>query len=82
MFDENKCEQAVRLLLESLGEDVNRPGLIDTPRRVAGYWKELTEGINYSNQDIANKFNKNFDVGYDPIVTVYMDNIYSHCEHH
>lgn len=82
MFDKKKCQEAVRLLLESFGEDLNRPGLKETPRRVAGYWEELLEGTSYSNQEIANKFNKEFEVGYDPIVTIYQDNIYSHCEHH
>ena len=82
MFNEKKCEEAVKLLLESFGEDLNRPGLIETPRRVVGYWKELLEGNQYTNKEIAEKFNKNFEVGYDPIVTIYQDNIYSHCEHH
>lgn len=82
MFDRGKCEEAIRLLLESLGEDLDRPGLIETPKRVAGYWQELAEGINYTNKEIAEMFNKDFEVGYDPIVTIYQDNIYSHCEHH
>ena len=82
MFNEKKCEEAVKLLLESFGEDLSRPGLIETPRRVVGYWKELLEGNQYTNKEIAEKFNKNFEVGYDPIVTIYQDNIYSHCEHH
>lgn len=82
MFNREKCEEAVRLLLESFGEDVNRPGLIETPRRVAGYWKELLEGNNYTNAEIAEKYSKSFEVGYDPIVTIYDKNIFSHCEHH
>lgn len=82
MFDRDKCEEAVKLLLESFGEDINRQGLKETPRRVVGYWQELLEGSQYTNQEIANMFNKEFEVGYDPIVTIYQDNIYSHCEHH
>lgn len=82
MFDREKCEQAVKLLLESFGEDLDRPGLKETPRRVAGYWEELLEGASYTNREIAEKFNKEFEVGYDPIVTIYQENIYSHCEHH
>ena len=35
MIDHEKIEQAVRLLLEGMGEDVNREGLIDTPDRIA-----------------------------------------------
>lgn len=82
MFNRDKCEEAVKLLLESFGEDINRQGLKETPRRVAGYWQELLEGNNLSNKEIAEKFSKNFEVGYDPIVTIYQDNLYSHCEHH
>ena len=81
-FNRKKCEKAVKLLLESFGEDINREGLVETPRRVAGYWQELLEGNNYTNEEIAKKFNKSFEVGYDPIVTTYQENIYSHCEHH
>ena len=82
MFDKEKCQEAVKMLLESFGEDLNRPGLQETPRRVAGYWEELLEGLNYTNAEIAEMFSKEFEVGYDPIVTIYQDNIYSHCEHH
>lgn len=82
MFDKEKCEEAVKMLLEAFGEDIERPGLKETPRRVAGYWEELLEGNQYTNAQIADMFNKDFEVGYDPIVTIYQDNIYSHCEHH
>ena len=82
MFDRKKCEEAVRLLLESFGEDPSRPGLVETPRRVAGYWSELLEGLNYTNKEIAEKYSKDFEVGYDPIVTVFQEGIFSHCEHH
>lgn len=81
-FNTEKCEEAVRLLLESFGEDINREGLRETPRRVAGYWRELLEGSEYTNQEIADMYSKSFEVGYDPIVTIYADNVYSHCEHH
>ena len=46
MFDKAKAEQAVRDLLSAFGEDVDREGLIDTPKRVAGYWEELLEVVN------------------------------------
>ena len=81
-FNREKCEEAVKLLLESFGEDVTRPGLIETPRRVAGYWKELLEGNDYTNKEIAEKYSKSFEVGYDPIVMIQMNNLFSHCEHH
>lgn len=82
MFNEEKCKEAVKLLLESFGEDINREGLKETPRRVAGYWKELLEGNNYTNQEIARMFNKEFEVSSNPLVVKEIKNVFSHCEHH
>lgn len=82
MFNEEKCKEAVKLLLESFGEDINREGLKETPRRVAGYWKELLEGNNYTNEEIAKKFSKEFEVSSNPLVVKEIKNVYSHCEHH
>ena len=42
MIDHEKVEQAVRLLLEGIGEDVNREGLIDTPDRIASLLSPTT----------------------------------------
>lgn len=82
MFDERKVESAVRDLLEAFGEDVNREGLMDTPRRVAGYWKELLEGSQYTNEEIAKMFDKKFLVDSNPLVVKQIKNVFSHCEHH
>lgn len=82
MFNEEKCKEAVKLLLESFGEDINREGLKETPRRVAGYWKELLEGNNYTNEEIAKKFSKEFEVSSNPLVVKEIKNVFSHCEHH
>lgn len=81
-FDENAVEICVKALLTAMGEDVDRPGLKETPRRVAGYWKELLEGENYTNQEIAEKFKKDFIVSHSNLVVKEVKNIYSHCEHH
>lgn len=81
-MDKNKIEDAVRLLLEGFGEDVNREGLQDTPRRVAGYWEELLEGMNYTNKEIALKYGKRFIVNSCPLVVKQVNNLFSHCEHH
>ena len=81
-FDKEKCKEAVKLLLESFGEDINREGLIETPRRVAGYWEELLEGNNYTNQEIADMYSKKFTVNDDTLVVKEVKNVYSHCEHH
>lgn len=82
MFDEKKCQEAVKLLLESFGEDIEREGLKETPRRVAGYWKELLEGNNYTNEEIAKMYSKEFEVSSNPLVVKEIKNVYSHCEHH
>lgn len=81
-FDENAVEICVKALLTAMGQDVDRPGLKETPRRVAGYWKELLEGENYTNQEIAEKFKKDFIVSQSNLVVKEVKNIYSHCEHH
>lgn len=81
-FDYEKVKEATKQLLIAMGQDVDRPGLIETPRRAAGYWQELLEGENYTNREIAEKFNKRFDVGYSNLVVKEVKNVYSHCEHH
>lgn len=82
MFDKAKAEQAVRDLLSAFGENVNREGLIDTPKRVAGYWEELLEGSQYTNQEIAEMYGKRFIVSTAPLVVKKIKNVFSHCEHH
>ena len=67
-FDRAKVEEAVRSLLEAFGEDVNREGLVETPRRVAGYWEELLEGNKYTNEELAENLKKDFKVMSNPLV--------------
>ena len=45
MVDQGKIREAVRLLLEGIGEDASRPGLEDTPDRVARMYTEIFEGM-------------------------------------
>lgn len=82
MFDKERAENAVRELLIAFGEDVNREGLADTPRRVAGYWEELLQGTYYTNEQIARMFDKKFIVQNNPLVVKEIKNVFSHCEHH
>lgn len=82
MFDREKVENAVRELLIGIGEDVNREGLQDTPKRVAGYWEELLEGMQYTNEEIADMLGKKFRVKSAPLVVKQIKDVYSHCEHH
>lgn len=82
MIDEKRAEAAVKELLIAFGEDISREGLIETPRRVVGYWEELLEGQQYTNREIAEMFNKKFLVPNNPLVVKQIKNVFSHCEHH
>ena len=61
-LDMPKVEEAVKNLLVALGEDVYRPGLVETPRRVAKYWAELLEGEDFTNDQIGEMFKKDFQI--------------------
>lgn len=66
----------------AIGENPDREGLKETPRRVVGYWTELLEGMNYTNKQIADKYGKRFEVSGNPLVVKRINNVFSHCEHH
>ena len=82
MFDRIAVEKAIKDLLNAFGEDTEREGLKETPKRVAGYWQELLEGNQYTNKEIAEKYSKKFIVQSDPLVVKEIRNVFSHCEHH
>ena len=76
-------EQSVRNILAALGDDPDRPGLVDTPKRVSGFYDEVFEGMWYSNQEIADKFNKCFDEPEAHDLVLMKDiTAFSFCEHH
>jgi len=79
MVDLKKVERATRLLLEGLGEDPQRPGLRDTPRRVAQMWKELVAGMDKKAAEIMTVLPAE---EYDEIVLVRDIPVVSMCEHH
>lgn len=87
-FDEEKIQYHIRGLLEALGDDPDREGLKDTPKRVAKMYKEVFEGMRYSNEEIAEMFNKTFEddleFGEDSkdIIIVKDIDVFSYCEHH
>ena len=74
-------QDAIRTLLEWSGEDPQREGLLDTPKRVARAWKEYCEGYG---QDPAIHLNRVFEEvgGYEEIVLLKDIPFHSHCEHH
>lgn len=82
MIDKNRIEKAVKEILIALGDDPDRPGLVDTPKRVAKMYEEVFEGMNYSNAEIADKFCKCFDTDNNDLVVVQDIPIFSYCEHH
>jgi len=80
MNKEEEFEEAVRKVLELLGEDSQREGLLDTPKRVAKSLKFLTEGYRQDPKEILNK--ALFSTSNDEMVLVRDIEFYSMCEHH
>jgi GTP cyclohydrolase IA len=78
-FDQERAEKAVRELLYAIGEDPQRPGLLDTPARVARAYREMFAGL-YSDPDDV--LNTTFDEQHDELVLVKSIPMYSTCEHH
>lgn len=82
MIDKNRIEKAIKEILIALGDNPDRPGLVDTPKRVAKMYEEVFEGMNYTNAEIAEKFCKCFDTDNNDLVVVQDIPIFSYCEHH
>ncbi|MGB4593656.1 MAG: GTP cyclohydrolase I FolE [Coriobacteriia bacterium] len=78
-MDREKIEQGVRLILEGVGEDPTREGLLDTPRRVASMYEEIFAGLE---QDPAEHFCVTFNEDHQEMVLVRDIPLYSMCEHH
>ena len=81
-MDTKKIESLIYQLLEALGEDPNRDGLLETPKRVAQMMEEVYEGIQYTNAEIADMYGKTFAVDTNQMVVVKDITCCSHCEHH
>ncbi len=76
-----EAESAVRTLIAYIGEDGDREGLIDTPRRVVEAYDELFGGYQKSPADVLNRtFGET--AGYDDFVLMRDITFTSHCEHH
>lgn len=88
MIDKKAIEFHMRGILEALGENPDREGLKDTPKRVANMYAEVFEGINYTNDEIVDMLNTTFDEDLDFVADskdmVVMKDIelFSYCEHH
>ena len=81
-IDKEKIEKAIYDILEAIGEDPNREGLKETPKRVAKMYEEVFEGIQYTNDEIAEMFNKSFEHNDNDIVIMKDIPAFSYCEHH
>ena len=77
---QKKLEKNTRNLLETLGEDPNREGLINTPKRVAKAWQFLTKGYTEDLDKLIN--NAIFEGESKDMVIVKNIEFYSLCEHH
>ncbi len=78
-MDREKIIQGVNLILEGIGENPDREGLIDTPDRIARMCEEIFGGLN---QDPSIHFQKKFSATNNNIVLEKDINFYSVCEHH
>ena len=79
MVDKKKVEKAVKLLLEAVGEDVNREGLKDTPARVSRMYEELLAGMDASPEE---HLTRQFSCDGSDLVLEKDISFYSMCEHH
>jgi len=79
MFDQDKVREGVKLILEGIGEDLTREGLLETPDRVARMYKEIFSGMEES---AAEHLSKVFGVNNNEMVVEKDITFYSSCEHH
>ncbi len=79
--DEAPAEDAVIRLLQYIGEDVEREGLLETPKRVIKAYAQMFKGYNQKPEDIIKTFEEK-DQKYDQIVLLKDIELHSHCEHH
>ncbi|MCS1350976.1 GTP cyclohydrolase I FolE [Mechercharimyces sp. CAU 1602] len=79
MVNHDKIEQAVRMILEAVGEDPDREGLLDTPKRVARMYEEVFAGLH---QDPEEHFSVVFSEDHEELVLVKDIPFFSMCEHH
>lgn len=79
--EEGSIEDNIRRLLQFVGEDPARGGLLETPKRVAKAWAHWTSGYGKDAKDLLKVFEDGAD-GFDEMVIVKDIPFYTHCEHH
>lgn len=78
-MDDSKIKEGVRLILEGIGEDITREGLVETPDRIARMYHELAAGYT---DDAGKHLAKRFHAGNSDMVVEKDITFYSFCEHH
>ncbi|MCL2320622.1 MAG: GTP cyclohydrolase I FolE [Oscillospiraceae bacterium] len=78
-LDKDKIEKAILMILEAIGEDPNREGLIDTPKRISKMYEEIFVGMKMKGKDVLGT---TFSIDNDNIVIEKDIEFYSMCEHH
>ena len=78
-FNRAKIEEAIHMILEAIGEDPSREGLLDTPKRVAKMYEEVFSGLN---KDAGEYFETIFGEEHEELVLVKDIPFHSLCEHH
>lgn len=78
-MDKNKIQEGVKLILEGVGEDIHREGLLETPDRIARMYEELVAGYT---DDASEHLKKRFHVDNNDMVIEKDIYFYSFCEHH
>lgn len=79
-MDAETIKKSVIAIIKAIGEDPEREGLLNTPKRVAKAYEELLEGYRIDPVKLLN--NATFDVKYDDMVIIRDIEFYSLCEHH
>ncbi|QGT99883.1 GTP cyclohydrolase I [Candidatus Syntrophocurvum alkaliphilum] len=78
-INKQKIEEAIKMILDAIGEDPSREGLVDTPKRIANMYDEIFCGIN---NDPVELMEVCFTEHHDELVLVKDIALYSMCEHH
>ena len=81
IVSQSEAEKAVKTLIEYIGEDPDREGLIDTPKRVIKSFREFYSGYDKNPEELLSKTFEEVE-GYNDIVLLKNINFESHCEHH
>ena len=78
-LDRKRIEEGVRLILEGIGEDPDRPGVVETPRRVAEMFEEIFAGYGHDASEVVTVI---AGAGHDEMIMVRDIPLYGLCEHH